>query len=265
MTINKKLLTLAVCAIAIVVMVSAISGCSTHSSFETNTSTGISASTGTATSSPASGTTSTGTGTTPTVVSGPPQVSQVGDKYTIAGSQDGTVDSMVATGGYIVEVLAKDTAMVEMHTESGDLSIIAELFPVRSDGWHMYVRPEQYLNDEPIKITATGPYVITMTKLPLAATADSTPKTYKGLGNNVVGPFTLTKGTVTLKGVSGKTVVNLYDATTGEAIGTQNDLYTGSPGGISPVDATVNVPETGSYLLQVRLSDYSNWELTVSQ
>ncbi|WP_158308843.1 hypothetical protein [Methanocella arvoryzae] len=253
---NKPILLLLVSTLAIVLVVGAVSGCTMSGSTEINTSTSFGTGTSTPTSTPAP----TAQGTTETVVTGAPTVTTTGDKVTITGSQDGTVDPKLESGGYIVEILYKD----EVEVDAGNYFVQAteNMFPARPDGWHLSITPADIQGGNPIKIKASNPYVVTFTKLPLAATPDTTPKTYKGTGSSVVGPITLNQGTVTLKGVSGKVKAQLYDATTGIFVTFDRSLYEDMD---TPAEVTEDVLQDGSYLIQVIDDKYSDWEFTVSQ
>lgn len=223
------------------------------------TGTGTSTGTSTPTSTTSSGLTSTGAGTT-NAVTGPPKVTQTGGKITIAGSQDGTIDSKLETGGYIVEILYKE----EVEVDAGNYFIQAttSMFPARPDGWHLSNSPANIQGGNQIKIKASSPYVITLTKLPVSSKPDATPKTYKGMGSTIVGPVSLNQGTVTLKGVSGEVKAQLYDATTGIFVGFDHSLYKGTN---SSAEVTEDVPQDGSYLIHVIDKKYSDWVFTVSQ
>ncbi|WP_424356784.1 hypothetical protein [Methanocella sp. MCL-LM] len=250
---SKQMLLLAVSALAIVLVVGAVSGCTTTST--PTPGTGTSTVTSTPTSTPAS----TSPGTPATAVTGAPTISTAGNTITIAGSQDGTVEPQLETGGYIVEILYKE----EVEVDAGNYFIqaTANMFPARPDGWHLSISPANIQGGNPLKIKASSPYRITLTKLPLAATPDTTPKTYKGTGSTVVGPITLNQGTVTLKGVSGEVKAQLYDATTGIFVSFDRSLYTTD----GPAEITEDVPQDGSYLIHVIDKKYSDWEFTVSQ
>ncbi len=242
---SKKLLILAVSALAIVLVASALSGCTTINT--PGTGTGPS--------------TSTGTGTSPTAVTGAPTLSTAGDKVVIAGSQDGTVDPELETGGYIVEILYKD----EVEVDAGNYFVGAtsNMFPAGPDGWHLSSDVANIQGGNPIKIKASSPYVVTLTRLPLAAQPDTTPRTYKGTGSSVVGPVSLSQGTVTIKGVSANDInVQLYDATTGIFADFDKTLYEDTS---TPAEVTMDVPNDGSYLIKVKMKKYSDWEITVSQ
>lgn len=187
-------------------------------------------------------------------------MSTAGNTITIAGSQDGTFDPMLETGGYIVEILYKE----DVEVDAGNYFVQAtpNMFPARPDGWHLSISPANIEGGNPIKIKASNPYKVTLTKLPLAATPDTTPKTYKGTGSTVVGPITLNQGTVTLKGVSGEVKAQLYDATTGIFVSFDRSLYEDTN---VPAEVTEDVPQDGSYLIHVIDKKYSDWEFTVSQ
>lgn len=249
---SKKLLLLEVSALVIVLVVGAVSGCTMSGTTEINSSTSIGTGTSTPKSTPVSGEASNSTGA--------PTMSTAGNTITIAGSQDGTVDPKLETGGYIVEILYKE----EVEVDAGNYFVQAtpSMFPVRPDGWHISISPANIQGGNPIKIKASSPYEITLTKLPLAATQDTTPKTYKGTGSTVVGPITLNQGTVTLKGVSGEVKVQLYDATTGIFVSFDRSIYEGTG---SPAEITEDIPQDGSYLIHVIDKKYSDWEFTVSQ
>ncbi len=241
---SKKLLILAVSALAIVLVASALSGCTT-----TNTpGTGTGASTG------------AGTGPSTTAVTGAPTLGTAGDKVTIAGSQDGTVDPKLETGGYIVEIRYMD----EVEVDAGNYFVGAtpNMFPAGPDGWHLSSDVANIQGGNLIKIKASSPYVVTLTRLPLAAQPDTTPKTYKGTGNSVVGPVSLSQGTVTMKGVSGDIKVQLYDATTGIFADFDKWLYKDAN---TPAEATMDVPNDGSYLIKVTIEEHGDWEFIVSQ
>lgn len=246
--------------IAFVLVASMISGCT-----GTTTNTGTPEPTGTATtpaSATAAATTPASSGTK--TVTGAPTVSAAGDVVTIAGSESGTADPKLAAGGYIIEVRSKDKADVTVETKDSTMHISPQYYPTASDGLHLFLQPIEFKGGE-LTISANGPYVIKMTKLPLAAAADPAPKTYTGKGDTVVGPISLNQGTVNLKGTTGKITVVLYDATSGEAVGIHRDLYKVSPGKIGPGEKTEDVPATGTYLFNLEVPDNSDWEFSVSQ
>lgn len=139
------------------------------------------------------------------------------------------------------------------------------------NGWKEMSRMEHWYSDddENWEITAKGQYVVEIIKLPESAAPDSVPKSYSSKGWQVVGPFSLNKGTATFKfdfqnTASSGCSVSLKDGKTGNLVFSDDyksgTLFTNDGG-----ETQFNVPADGVYYIEVNTNGNNDWQITIEQ
>jgi hypothetical protein len=260
MRINKRIDNNILILMTLMIMLAAVvlSGCTTTTSPSATTGASTSAATATPTVS--------STGNTP---SGAPSVSTSGTTSTVSGSQNGDFNVAMTKGGYLFTVQTKDS---NLEFDWMGNAYLRQDPSLQSSGWYVETEVRSWTSDGqiPFSIKATGPYTVTITKLP-TGTPVTPPQTYTGKGEQALGPITLKAGSASfnIKGPSMQDSgfsLQLKDGATGNIVSVidTNSAMDASQSSYQS-QKTIDIPAAGDYYIQAFTNGNDGWEVDVSQ